>query len=54
VAKIEQGDPSVKIGTYVAVLQALGLIKGWGNIDDPVGDQISLDDLPKRARLKNG
>ncbi len=30
VAKIEQGDPPVKIGTYVAVLQALDLLEGWG------------------------
>ena len=38
----------------VAVLQALGLLKGWGDIDDPVGEQMALDDLPQRARLKNG
>lgn len=54
VAKIENGDPSVKIGTYVAVLQALGLLKGWGNISDPVGEQMSIDELPQRVRLKNG
>lgn len=54
VAKIEAGDPAVKIGTYVSVLQALGLLKGWGQLADPVGEQMSLDELPQRARLKNG
>ncbi|OCW57917.1 helix-turn-helix transcriptional regulator [Hoeflea olei] len=54
VARIEAGNPAVKIGTYAAVLQALGLLKGWGELDDPVGEQISLDELPRRARLKNG
>ena len=52
--KIEAGDPSVKIGSYSAVLQALGLIEGWGEIEDPLGDQIELDELPKRARLSDG
>jgi len=52
--KIEAGDPSVKIGSYVAVLQALGLIEGWGKIEDPLGDQIELEKLPQRARLSNG
>lgn len=30
IAKIESGNPVVKIGTYMAVLQALELLKGWG------------------------
>jgi hypothetical protein len=37
-----------------AGLQVLGLLKGRGDLDDPVGEQTALDDLPQRARLKNG
>jgi transcriptional regulator with XRE-family HTH domain len=51
IAKIESESPAVKIGTYVALLQALGLLKGWGDIDDPVGEQMARDDLLQRARL---
>lgn len=54
IAKIESGNPAVKAGTYAAVLQALGLLKGWGDLEDPVGEQMALDDLPQRARLKDG
>jgi len=30
IAKIESRNPAIKIGTYVAVLQARGLLRGWG------------------------
>ena len=29
IAEIESGNSAVKTGTYMAVLQALGLLKGW-------------------------
>lgn len=53
--KVEKGDHSVPIGIYAAVLQALGLLDGLGDLadpkNDPVGAAISLERLPKRARL---
>jgi transcriptional regulator with XRE-family HTH domain len=53
--RIEQGDHGVSIGIYAAVLQALGLLDGLGQIAEPASDQagiaIATDNLPKRMRL---
>lgn len=54
--RIEAGDPSVSIGIYAAVLQALGLLEGLGQLADPAGDpvgQMLADEaLPRRVHLK--
>ena len=56
VKRIEDGDPSVGIGIYAAVLQALGLLSELQNVADlsvdTVGQSLSSGDLPKRARIK--
>jgi len=49
VARIEDGDHGVSIGAYAMVLQALGLIDGWGNVDDKLGDELAAEQLRKRA-----
>ena len=49
VGKIESGDPSVSIGAYTMVLQSLGLLEGWGNIGDSLGDELAEEQLRKRA-----
>ena len=48
--RAERGDPSVSAGSYALILQALGLLDGWGEIDDPVGNQLAMERLPKAAR----
>src|SRR6185437_1913719 len=52
--KIEAGDTNVSI--YAAVLQALGLLDGLGEIADiardSVGQGLASAELPKRVRLK--
>ena len=50
--RIERGDPNVRIGSYFLVLQALGLLKGIGNVQDMLGEQLSAERLPKRARRR--
>jgi len=47
---MERGDPNVRIGAYMLVLQALGLLKGFGNFEDPLGEALSSEQLPKRVR----
>lgn len=54
--RIEDGDHTVGIGIYAAVLQALGLLDGLGLIADPGNDEVGLalasEKLPKRVRLR--
>lgn len=49
--KIEQGDPSVAMGNYFAVMNALGLAEEVGKLaaDDELGRLIQDRDMPKRA-----
>lgn len=49
VARIERGDPGVSIGSYAMVMQALGLLDGWGSIEDRLGDDLAQEQLRKRA-----
>lgn len=49
IGRIEKGDPAVSMGAYAMVLQSLGLIEGWGNIVDSLGDQLADEQLRKRA-----
>jgi transcriptional regulator with XRE-family HTH domain len=54
--RIEAGDTGVSIGIYAAVLQALGLLDGLGQLADPGRDETGLAmtsaALPKRIRLR--
>jgi transcriptional regulator with XRE-family HTH domain len=54
--RIEAGDPAVSIGIYAAVLHALGLLDGLGQLADPasdsVGQALANESLPKRIHLK--
>ena len=52
--RAERGDPNVSAGSYALILQALGLLDGWGAIDDPVGDLLAAERLPKTVRPKGG
>ena len=54
--RIEAGDYRVGIGIYAAVLQALGLLEGLGQLADPAKDEVGLalaaERLPKRIRIR--
>ena len=54
--RIEAGDSAVSIGIYAAVLQALGLLEGLGEVADIsrdlVGQALASEALPQRMRLK--
>lgn len=47
--RIERGDPTVRIGFYMVALQALGLLKGFGDVKDALGERLAAERLPKRA-----
>lgn len=52
--RIEKGDPSVGIGIYAAVLQALGMVDRLASVadlrNDDTGLALAVEDLPQRAR----
>jgi transcriptional regulator with XRE-family HTH domain len=52
--KIQKGDPGVSLGSYAAVLFALGLGAPFSSLLDPAGDAVGLlleaEHLPKRVR----
>lgn len=54
--RVEAGDTGVSIGIYAAVLQALGLLDGLGQVadlsHDRVGQELASAALPKRVHLK--
>jgi transcriptional regulator with XRE-family HTH domain len=54
--RVEAGDVNVSIGIYAAVLQALGLLDGLGEIAniarDTVGRDLASAELPMRVHLK--
>lgn len=54
--RIENGDHGVSMGAYAAVLQALGLLEGLGELAAPAQDEVGLastaEDLPQRVRLR--
>ncbi|WP_174901466.1 helix-turn-helix domain-containing protein [Burkholderia pseudomultivorans] len=56
--RVEAGDPSVSIGIYAAVLQALGLLDGLQEVADAARDTVGLSlataALPQRVRLRRG
>ena len=52
--KVEAGNPMVAMGIYAAVLHALGLLDGLGDLAAPGQDEVGLsladEALPKRVR----
>lgn len=55
--RVEAGDTAVSIGIYAAVLHALGLLEGLGELADPsvdgVGQALADEALPQRVRMKS-
>lgn len=55
--KVEAGNPSVSVGIYAGVLQALGLLEGLGQVadisNDRVGQSLARADLPKHAHSRH-
>lgn len=54
--RVEAGDTNVSIGIYAAVLHALGMLEGLGQLadiaNDPVGQALASAELPKHIHLK--
>ncbi|MBF5058812.1 helix-turn-helix domain-containing protein [Candidatus Neptunochlamydia vexilliferae] len=58
VGKVERGDPTASMGSYAAVLFALGMVDRLSDLvdamHDVMGRQLEDEKLPKRVRLPKG
>ena len=52
--RIEEGDPSVGMGIYASVLNALGLLGGIGDLADPATDRLGLELASPSAKRRSG
>lgn len=50
--RMERGDPNVRMGSYMLALHALGLLGEFGDIKDPLGEQLIAEQLPKRVHRR--
>ena len=54
--RLERGDPAVGLGSYATALYVLGMVERLADLasiaNDPVGQQLSSEDLPKRITTK--
>lgn len=47
--RIEQGDPSVAMSSFLMALHALGILPEVLNIEDELGEELLEMDMRKRA-----
>lgn len=54
--RVEEGDPRVTLGAYMAALWALGFLEQLDQVADPAldpqGQALALQQLPRRIRRK--
>lgn len=52
--RVENGDPTVGMGIYASVMQALGVLPRLAQLADPMTDEVGLSlaeaEVPQRAR----
>jgi len=48
--RVEAGDQNVRMGSYLLVIQALGLLEGFADLHDPLAEELTDTLLSTRTR----
>lgn len=48
--RVEAGDQNVRMGSYLLVIQALGLLEGFADLHDPLAEELTDSHLSTRTR----
>lgn len=48
--RVEAGDQNVRMGSYLLVIQALGLLEGFADLHDPLSEELIDSHLSTRTR----